>query len=464
MQKPKMITNGATLDKLDEATLAPVSYNDNTRRGAWISTYTGGRWYPLDPRVEEVNIEDIAHSLSMLCRYNGHCKFFYCLPEDTKILTLNMDWKSLGDCKINDRLLGFEEFPSTEKLKNRRKFIPSTITSMNYTKEQSYRIIFEDGDEIISSDKHLWLCSTKHSGNQTWKTTSQLFKDVNNNRTRWIIKYFDVQNTLSTYDSGYLSGIFDGEGHVSFSRGANNKGGFSIGFFAPHDGVILEYCIKILKENGVEFSLYKNLVSHMFNLVLKGQFTDKVDFLVKFKPKRLLEKIYNNFEYIEAQSKKLQKIVQIEYLGVKELVAVGTSSATFIANGYASHNSVAEHCWLLSYAVPESLRLEALLHDGSEAYTSDIPRPFKYSDSMSVFREVQDKNSAVVYEFAGLIFPESLIVKDFDKRIVRNEGEILLPHCNWFNMLEKIPDIKITGYEPKKMEQLYLDRYYELKK
>ncbi len=134
-------------------------------------------------------------------------------------------------------------------------------------------------------------------------------------------------------------------------------------------------------------------------------------------------------------------------------------------NGHCKYfYSVAEHCWLLSYAVPEQFRLEALIHDASEAYTSDIPRPFKYSDSMSAFRDVEDLNAGVIYKFMGLDYPESPFVKEFDKRIVRNEGEVLLPHCTWFSGLERIPDIEITGFAPPEMEQLYLNRYYELKK
>ena len=52
-----------------------------TRNGDWIQTYTGVCFYPLDPRPEDVRIEDIAHSLSMQCRFNGHCKWFYSVAE-----------------------------------------------------------------------------------------------------------------------------------------------------------------------------------------------------------------------------------------------------------------------------------------------------------------------------------------------------------------------------------------------
>lgn len=51
------------------------------RQGNWIQTYTGKQYWPIDPRPEDVNIEDIAHALSMLCRFGGHCLRFYSVAE-----------------------------------------------------------------------------------------------------------------------------------------------------------------------------------------------------------------------------------------------------------------------------------------------------------------------------------------------------------------------------------------------
>lgn len=52
-----------------------------TRKGDWMQTYSGGQFWPLDPRASEVNIQDIAHALSNKCRYNGHSQFFYGVAE-----------------------------------------------------------------------------------------------------------------------------------------------------------------------------------------------------------------------------------------------------------------------------------------------------------------------------------------------------------------------------------------------
>jgi len=51
------------------------------RIGDWMQTRSGIRFYPFDPRPEEVHIEDIAAALSKICRFNGHCREFYSVAE-----------------------------------------------------------------------------------------------------------------------------------------------------------------------------------------------------------------------------------------------------------------------------------------------------------------------------------------------------------------------------------------------
>ena len=46
-----------------------------------IMTYTKKMFDPLRPNAELIDIEDIAHALSMLCRANGHFKSFYSVAK-----------------------------------------------------------------------------------------------------------------------------------------------------------------------------------------------------------------------------------------------------------------------------------------------------------------------------------------------------------------------------------------------
>lgn len=47
----------------------------------WVQTYTGKRFFVEDPRPEDICIKDIAHALSMVCRFGGHCSRFYSVAE-----------------------------------------------------------------------------------------------------------------------------------------------------------------------------------------------------------------------------------------------------------------------------------------------------------------------------------------------------------------------------------------------
>lgn len=47
----------------------------------WVQTFTGRQFFPFSPTPESIDIRDIAHALSQLCRYNGHCVRHYSVAE-----------------------------------------------------------------------------------------------------------------------------------------------------------------------------------------------------------------------------------------------------------------------------------------------------------------------------------------------------------------------------------------------
>lgn len=62
--------------------------------GPWSQTFTGGRFYPYDPRPEDVSLEDIAQSLSNTCRYNGHLPCFYSVAQHSVIMSRYVKYES----------------------------------------------------------------------------------------------------------------------------------------------------------------------------------------------------------------------------------------------------------------------------------------------------------------------------------------------------------------------------------
>lgn len=84
--------------------MAVLSDNDNQpRNGDFMATYTGRKFWQLDPRADEVHIEDIAHALSMQCRYGGHSMRFYSVAEHSVHI---YRWLVAGNYAPNVRLAG----------------------------------------------------------------------------------------------------------------------------------------------------------------------------------------------------------------------------------------------------------------------------------------------------------------------------------------------------------------------
>jgi hypothetical protein len=63
---------------------------------SWIQTYTGRKFCPLEPRAEDVFLEDIAHALSNQCRFSGHCEDFYSVAQHSVLVALCVERRGHG--------------------------------------------------------------------------------------------------------------------------------------------------------------------------------------------------------------------------------------------------------------------------------------------------------------------------------------------------------------------------------
>ncbi len=51
------------------------------KKYSYIRTYTGLKFYPTEPDASMIEIKDIAHALSYICRGNGHVDRFYSVAQ-----------------------------------------------------------------------------------------------------------------------------------------------------------------------------------------------------------------------------------------------------------------------------------------------------------------------------------------------------------------------------------------------
>ena len=65
------------------------------QNNCWIQLHSGKRMFPLAPTPEMISIEDIAHALSNICRFAGHCREFYSVAQHSVMVSVHVSRKNL---------------------------------------------------------------------------------------------------------------------------------------------------------------------------------------------------------------------------------------------------------------------------------------------------------------------------------------------------------------------------------
>lgn len=130
------------------------------RHGQSIQTFSGLPFWPIDPRVEEVRIEDIAHSLSLQCRFAGHTRKFYSVAQHS-VLVANI-------VPIPDALWGLLHDASEAYLVD----LPAPIKKFSRLGEE-YQVIEKDIMSVIA--ERFGLCALQpesvHHADMTLRVT-----------------------------------------------------------------------------------------------------------------------------------------------------------------------------------------------------------------------------------------------------------------------------------------------------
>lgn len=137
-------------------------------------------------------------------------------------------------------------------------------------------------------------------------------------------------------------------------------------------------------------------------------------------------------------------------------------------NGHASQFiSVAEHSWSGSRYIEDTYKLSMLLHDATEAYLCDIPKPLK--EFLPDYRKIEDNLQRVICEKYKIPFPLPDVVKYYDLVLLSNEAHWLLPSRGntwsvWKHVKRPVvsPEFKPLCMYPKAARRIFLDKFYEL--
>jgi 5'-deoxynucleotidase YfbR-like HD superfamily hydrolase len=119
--------------------------------------------------------------------------------------------------------------------------------------------------------------------------------------------------------------------------------------------------------------------------------------------------------------------------------------------------SVAQHSVLVSRSVPVPLALAGLLHDATEAYCVDVPRPLKRMPGMEGYRAVEQRIWQAVASRFGLADELPFLVKEADNRMLFTERRDLMGPCEreWECVGEPQTE-RIFAWPARAAERLFL--------
>lgn len=294
-----------------------------------------GRWmiFKKGQRIENPDIAD---------QYN-------CVTADTKLLTRDLQWVPAGEIKTGDRLIGVEEELTNEYA---RHFSVGEATVYGNRLDDLYEVTFSDGRIVRCNAEHQWLVKKVGLKGTEWVSTQDIYVELVERKGRprnWSVMSVCVPWTEDRSKiAGYIAGLLDADGSLAISQ---------LGvLFAQQSNGVLAMLQDELTERGYRLAAYpiktqqavNQSVSQqqVYHVRVLGGFSEQIRLLGTIRPPRLLDRWANLFDL---KSRRLEGrgsgagspvgISSIQPIGQGEIVMLGTSCRTYLAEGLVCHNT-----------------------------------------------------------------------------------------------------------------------------
>lgn len=341
-----MTASGILLNHLggeSDPTIAPMPFDHK------MGPFTWGITSPLD--------EKIAYGLPTPFLVKDPHKILnvgYCVTPETKILTRDLRWVEAQSLKVGDKIMGFDEFgkpcKATGESTIRRHYQDAEVTNTGRKIAPVYKITLEDGTILNSTENHRWITWKGIGNGSDWMRTDVMSKTISEGIEVYMPKYFDVYEQDISYESGYLAGIFDGEGSLNLGKASNNINNRTRGIqlsFVQQNNEAMKKATGFLKNKGFDYfiskrKLRKGQKETCDSIILRGGFREVMRFFMQTRPERIIKEAWmrKNLSDMLLQKKYLIKVLSAEYIGEKEIITLESSSKTYFAEGFGAHNTM----------------------------------------------------------------------------------------------------------------------------
>jgi hypothetical protein len=217
-------------------------------------------------------------------------------------------------------------------------------------KKECYEISLSDGTKIRASFDHRFLIKNAWE-TYKWITTEEIYKKFRvgkHNGNRWFRRGLPVWEDINEYDIGYLAGMFDGEGclHQHGHKKDKRWGKWSCSLAITQSlNNIFERTKRLLEKYNFKYSVFIDKKKNVGRILIRGGIGEYLRFLGTVKPEKLskleIEKLGSIKIYDDKREK--TKIISIKPIGKQTVYGLGTTSKTYIAEGFFCHNTNRRH-------------------------------------------------------------------------------------------------------------------------
>lgn len=145
-----------------------------TRKGAWMGTFTGERFWPLDPKPWDFHLGDIAHHLSMTCRYGGAVQRFYSVAEHSVLVSLFVAPEyakeallhDASEAYVGDLIRPLKHQPELKAFRDAEdRIYPMVMTAFKVESTPESRAAISEVDDriIVDETQALMRCPEKYA-------------------------------------------------------------------------------------------------------------------------------------------------------------------------------------------------------------------------------------------------------------------------------------------------------------
>lgn len=262
----------------------------------------------------------------------------FCVTPDTPILTADLRHVRADSVRVGDELVGFDEHSPSPHGRGggKRRFRTAVVKNVNFVMKPSVAVYTSDGRVTVCSSDHKWF--VRHPGNQprlTWVEAGDLTPEHQ-------MMSVGVWDADTSRDAGYLAGLFDGEG--SMQTRASGSSCSQITFHQKPGNGVMEEFRGAMDRLGLSYTFIPkspNNTSPCDGVRVSG-LSRMMRLTGMIRPHRMVSRTKDIFDGADLYGEKTMEstpyVVQVKPVGVRKLVAIETSTHTFVANGFLSHN------------------------------------------------------------------------------------------------------------------------------